>query len=231
MTTCVWPDFPGGLVGGVRPAVASPCSTEPTGWLAAPLGLPTAVRGGYGAAELLGLPGMHAAPAPSAIAGVRRLEVATVGAAALPAGNLQHHVQVSFCPADPVAQPLVFGRDPAAFTLRNRAYQPQPLRSYVSRIYFVASWRRCGVGDDTPTLKPRLDLRNGDSIETALVEGVEELRFEYGLRHQRRWRCRLAGASPPARPARRRSGRTWWPLATPARVLPTAPWAARSAAC
>ncbi len=159
--------------------VPDPCSNAPAAWVAAPLGLPTAVRG-YGAAEALGC--LSARRAGTAALAVRRLDVATVAAAALPAGNLQHHVQVSFCPTDPVAQPIVFGNAPAAFTLRNRACNaPSPVRAYVSRIYFVASCNRCGAGgDSTPTLK-RLDLLNGAFVETALVEGVEELRFEYGF--------------------------------------------------
>jgi type IV pilus assembly protein PilW len=55
------------------------------------------------------------------------------------------------------------------------------VRAYIARTYFVADCNQCGSGgDSTPTLK-RLDLVGGQLVETALVEGVETLRLEYGL--------------------------------------------------
>lgn len=160
-------------------SVPDPCLLVPGGWVAAPLAVPVHVRG-YGAAEVLPclanrLAGTHALA-------VRRAEVFTVAAGSLAAGNAQDHLQTSFCSADPVAEPFVLGRAPALFTLRNRACTAaNPLRPYVSRIYFVARCNRCGSGGDAmPTLK-RLDLVGGVLVETALVEGVETLRFEYGF--------------------------------------------------
>ena len=156
-----------------------PCSTGTDGWVAAPLGLPSPVRG-YGADEVLACPQSRRA-GTSALA-VRRLEVASTPAATPLAGGTQDFLQPSFCTTDPSSQPFQIGHDPAAFTLRARnCTAASPLRGYVRRLYFIASCNRCGNGgDSTPTLK-RLDVVNGGLTETSLVEGVEELRFEYGF--------------------------------------------------
>jgi type IV pilus assembly protein PilW len=164
---------------GATYTVPDPCATVPGGWAAAPLALPAPVRG-YGPAEALGC--LNARRAGSFALAMRRLEVFTVPAATPSATDPQDYLQVSYCREDPAAQPLAFGRGAATFTLRNRACTAaNPLRAYVSRIYFVAACNRCGDGGDgVPTLK-RLDLVGGALVETALVEGVEELRFEYGF--------------------------------------------------
>lgn len=156
-----------------------PCLTVPTGFIASPLTYPTPVRG-YGTAEALGCLTNRLAGTQALV--VRRLETITTAQAGLASGNTQHFVQYSFCDSDPVNTPLVFGKTKGQFTLRNKACNAaNPLRAYVSRIYFVASCSRCGSGGDNyPTLK-RLDLVGDALVETALVEGVEVLRFEYGF--------------------------------------------------
>jgi type IV pilus assembly protein PilW len=108
--------------------------------------------------------------------------VNTVDPAALTSANQQSYVQFSFCDSDPTAVALVQSRERAAFTLRNRSCTaPNVARAAVSRTYFVADCNRCGSGGDTtPTLK-RVDVVGGQLVETALVEGVETLRFEYGF--------------------------------------------------
>jgi type IV pilus assembly protein PilW len=154
-----------------------PCATVPTGFNVMPLRLPTPVRG-YGAGEVLGCLGNRRA-GTDAIA-VRRLEVFPTPVASLGGGNAQYYVQHSFCEGDPPAAKMVFGKDAAQFTLRNRACTAiNQVRAYISRIYFVADCNRCGV-DTIPTLK-RLDLVGNQLVETPLVEGIETLRFEYGL--------------------------------------------------
>jgi type IV pilus assembly protein PilW len=91
-------------------------------------------------------------------------------------------VQYSFCASDVFAPRLVFDRTSAAFTLKNRACTGvNRVRSYVSRIYYVASCSHCGVGgDNVPTLK-RVDLVGNQLTWTPLAEGIETLRFEYGF--------------------------------------------------
>jgi type IV pilus assembly protein PilW len=160
-------------------SVPDPCALVPAGFAAAPLALPTAIRG-YGATEVLGcLPNRRAGT--DALA-VRRLDTVSLEPGALPAGNATDHLQHSFCDTDAVASRMVLARNPASFVARNRACDAvNPVRAYVSRIYFIANCNRCaGAGDGMPTLK-RLDLVDGVLRETPLVEGVDMLRFEYGF--------------------------------------------------
>lgn len=158
-----------------------PCATDvdPTTFVAAPLTVPTPIRG-YTAAEVPGcLAGRSRQAATDALA-VRRLEVATTGIASLPGGNTRVYLQSSFCADDPPVAPLVFSKTPAALTLRNRACNaPNAARAYVSRLFFVAACNECGR-DTTPTFK-RLDLVDGRLVETALVDGIEHFRLEYGF--------------------------------------------------
>jgi type IV pilus assembly protein PilW len=166
------------------PSNPDPCSTDPNpvatpNWVSTPLTLPAAVRG-YRSDDVLAC-ATHRRTGTDAVA-VRRVSTEATTQASLSATNTQHYVQYSFCESDPVATKLVFGTAKAAFTLRNRACAAaNPLRAYVSRVYFIAACNRCGAGGDThPTLK-RVDLVNGALVETALAEGVEMLRIEYGF--------------------------------------------------
>jgi type IV pilus assembly protein PilW len=114
---------------------------------------------------------------------VRRLDVQLVAQSALSSSAQQYYLQHSLCNDDPSTTPLVWSKTASAFTLRTRACTTalNSVRSYVSRLYFVASCNRCGTGGDTvPTLK-RLDLQGNNLVETALVEGVETFRLEYGF--------------------------------------------------
>lgn len=161
-----------------------PCSADPNpsaapNWVSAPFKVPAALQG-YRTADTLGCLANRMANT-DAVA-IRRVTPETTAPASLPSNNFQHYVQYSFCESDPVSSKLVFSRAKADFTLRDRACATaNSVRGYVSRVYFVASCNRCGTGgDSTPTLK-RMDLVNGALVETALAEGVEMLRFEYGF--------------------------------------------------
>jgi type IV pilus assembly protein PilW len=161
----------------------NPCSTapaSPTDFGAHPLTLPTAVRG-YGAAEALGC--LNSRRTGTDALAVRRLDVESVAPADLPSGvfALQH----SFCDIDPVTGRMVFGTQNLAkdaFKLRDRGCTVRNrVRPYLPRIYYVANCSNCGTGGDAiPTLK-RVDLVGGQLVETALVEGVDTLRIEYGF--------------------------------------------------
>ena len=150
-----------------------------SGLLEGPLGLPTPVQG-YGPTDVLACLADRKA-GTDAIA-IRRVGVNSIDPATLAAGNAQHYVQYSYCVIDVASPRLVFGTDRAAFTLRNRACSGVNLvRPYVSRIYYISDCNRCGVGGDTlPTLK-RVELVAGQLTTTALAEGVEMLRLEYGF--------------------------------------------------
>jgi type IV pilus assembly protein PilW len=166
---------------GAAWSTPDPCATSPTGFSAAPLTLPTAVRG-YGAADALGCLTTRNRLAGTDALVVRRVDVVTTNPAALPGGNKQYHLQSSYCAEDPSATPLVFERNPAQMTLRNRACGAANVaRPYISRIYFIASCNDCaGAGDGMPTLK-RLDLVGDNLLETALVDGVQAFAIEYGF--------------------------------------------------
>lgn len=162
---------------GATYSTPNPCEVAPSGFAAVPYSLPTPVRG-YGAAEAVACLANRRAGTDALVA--RRLDVFSVDPAAVAAGNAQTYVQHSFCETDPVATPMVVATQKASFTLRNRACNAvNRVRAYVSRIYFVADCSRCG-SDNIPTLK-RVELVGNQLVETSLVEGVETLRFEYGL--------------------------------------------------
>ena len=168
-------------VTGATYSQPDPCSTAPTGWNGAgPLGLPTPVQG-YGPTDVLAC--LADRKAGTDAVAIRRVSVdPPVAAASVAAGNTQHYVQYSFCVTDVASPRLVFGTDRAAFTLRNRACTgANSLRAYVSRIYYISDCNRCGTGgDNMPTLK-RVELVAGQLTTTALAEGIEMLRLEYGF--------------------------------------------------
>jgi type IV pilus assembly protein PilW len=165
---------------GATYTVPDPCAAVPGGWSAAPLALPTPVRG-YGPAEALGC--LNARRAGTFALAVRRLEVFTVAAATPSATDTQDYLQVSYCRQDPPAQPLAFGRGAATFTLRNRACNAaNPLRAYVGRIYFVADCNRCGQRRrrraHAEAAGPR---RRRSSWRPRSSRAWRTLRFEYGF--------------------------------------------------
>ncbi len=159
-----------------------PCLILPTGFVNSPFGLPAPIQGI--------VPKDATNPGPTCLSDrkdgtaalvVRRLAVNSTAVASVVTN--QDYVQYSFCKTDPTTTSLVFSRDAAAFTLKNfTCAGANPVRAYVSRVYYVANCNICtGSGADaTPTLK-RLDLVAGGLVITALAEGVEALRFEYGF--------------------------------------------------
>jgi type IV pilus assembly protein PilW len=166
-------------VAGAIYSQPDPCSTTPTGWSGLPLGLPTPVQG-YGPADVL--PCLDNRRAGTDAIAVRRVSVDPVQVASLAAGNTQHYVQYSYCSIDALAPRLIFSTVAADFNMRNRACNAfNTVRAYVSRIYYIADCNRCGAGGDSiPTLK-RVELVGGQLTTTALAEGVEMLRLEYGF--------------------------------------------------
>jgi type IV pilus assembly protein PilW len=166
-------------VAGALYTQPDPCSTAPAGWNGAPLTFPSPVQG-YGAADVLACLSDRRAGTDAVV--IRRVGVDTVDPTTIAAGNTQYYVQYSYCVADVASPRLFFGTDSSAFTLRNRACTGvNSVRSFVSRIYYVADCNHCGAGGDTtPTLK-RVDLVGNQLITTPLAEGIDLLRFEYGF--------------------------------------------------
>ena len=168
-------------VAGALYTQPDPCGPAPASWGGTPLTLPTPVQG-YTPADALACLD-HRKAGTDAIA-VRRVGITAIDPATIVAGNAQYYVQYSFCALDVATPRLVFSNDQTAFTLRNRACTgPNTVRPYVSRIYYVSECNECaGAGDGVPTLK-RVDLV-GTALTlppTALAEGIDTLRVEYGF--------------------------------------------------
>jgi type IV pilus assembly protein PilW len=92
------------------------------------------------------------------------------------------YLQVSTCATDTTPFVIATGATPASFNLMTKACLTSglaPLRKVVQRIYFVSSCNNCGV-DTTPTLK-MAEYVNGAMTITPLVEGIENLQFDYGV--------------------------------------------------
>jgi len=156
-----------------------PCSVAPVGWGGTPLTLPTAVQG-YTPADALACLDHRRAGTDAIV--VRRVGITAIDPATIVAGNTQYYVQYSFCALDVATPRLIFSKNRADFTLRNRACTGVNVaRPYVSRIYYVADCNDCtGAGDGVPTLK-RVELVGTQLTTTPLAEGIDTLRVEYGF--------------------------------------------------
>ena len=166
-------------VAGALYTQPDPCALVPVGWNGAPLTFPAPVQG-YGAADVLPCLANRRANTDALV--IRHVGVDVVDPATIAGGNNQFYVQYSYCVSDVFSPRLVFSANRSDFTLKNRACSAvNNVRSYVSRIYYVADCNRCGAGGDTtPTLK-RVDLVGNTLVTTPLAEGIEMLRFEYGF--------------------------------------------------
>jgi len=166
-------------VAGALYTQPDPCSVAPIGWGGTPLTLPTSVQG-YRPVDVL--PCLDHRKAGTDAIAVRRVGITAIDPGTILAGNTQYYVQYSFCVLDVATPRLIFSNDRAALTLRNRACTGVNVaRPYVSRIYYVADCNDCaGAGDGVPTLK-RVDLVGTQLTTTALAEGIDALRVEYGF--------------------------------------------------
>jgi len=166
-------------VAGALYTQPDPCSVAPVGWGGTPLTLPTSVQG-YTPADVL--PCLDHRKAGTDAIAVRRVGITAIDPATIVAGNTQYYVQYSFCVLDVATPRLIFSKDRAALTLRNRACTGVNVaRPYVSRIYYVSDCNDCAeAGDGVPTLK-RVDLVGTQLTTSALAEGIDALRVEYGF--------------------------------------------------
>ncbi len=162
----------------------SPCATDATlsdlgiAYGATPT-LPTAVSG-------IAAGGTLPACVTNAIANAQVLvirHVNPVPVAATAAVNGDPYMQVSFCDSE---NEFVFSNAKANFTLTGKdCTTVQPVWSYESRAYYVASCDDCGDGDGDggdaiPTLKVA-EYSSGSLQVYSLVEGVEDMNVRYGM--------------------------------------------------
>ncbi|QDL38916.1 PilW family protein [Rhodoferax sediminis] len=95
--------------------------------------------------------------------------------------STETYLQVSSCATD--TMPFAIGAGTATFPLTQKnCTTPEFLHKVVQHIYFVATCDVCsGAGTDTtPTLK-MAEYVNGAMTITPLVEGIENLQFDYGV--------------------------------------------------
>lgn len=172
-----------GFYGDVRQAGAiystpEPCATSIAnlGWSAAPITVPLPLEGRSGSGDVPSCVTSH--QDATALLVLHRLSTERTAVASVAGGGA--FVQTSQCAVDPFMPPLVISSSQADFFLQNLACDTiNPVRRYLSRIYYVASCSDC-ARDTIPTLK-RLEYRDGALQETALAEGIEEIQFEYGF--------------------------------------------------
>lgn len=166
----------------VNPPLMLPdvCSTDPN----APDGWKKAIRMAvYGWDEGLGVPPCvplaNHKPRTDVLV-VRRAatcEAGTVGCEPMEVNK--PYLQVSRCAPEQVVTAYELGMTGAGWGLRlKNCTAPAGLRRYIVRIFFIAMDN--GLGQPIPTLK-RLDFDGTRFSETPLVEGIEELNFEYGI--------------------------------------------------
>lgn len=103
----------------------------------------------------------------------------------------EHYIQVSTCKDDPLsfeagspAAPDPAGGSSAApkFELRKKDCSSSnlaSLRKLVHRIYFISDCNECGK-DTIPTLKVA-EFINGSMVISPLVDGIDDLQFDYGI--------------------------------------------------
>ena len=164
------------------PVVAiDPCSVDPANWAAALL---LHVQGwdmGIGAPACLPI---DVKPNTDIVV-IRRASTCEAGAPGCDAAVVNKpYIQVARCAADVAVKNNMHelglnGTQPFTRTNRDCATRAA-LRQYIVRIYYIST--NNGGGVDIPTLK-RLEFNATTSAwdQVALVEGIEELQFEYGI--------------------------------------------------
>lgn len=165
---------------GVSPnPLPDACDLNPATWIAA---FPLHVQAYDNGAAAPACPFSALKPNTDIIV-IRRAAGCEAGIAGCPAAvGGQAYLQAARCQTE-VADPLtayrigVLGGTP--FTARMRdCGAVAPLRRYMVHIYYISNDN--GYGIAIPTLK-RLELAGNRFVDVPLVEGIEELNFEYGL--------------------------------------------------
>jgi type IV pilus assembly protein PilW len=169
----------------VSVAPADPCNlgagSANSGWSAAPAAAPVAIYGYPGAATdpTAGTTcGLSNYKPNTAILVVRRTATAAVAAAAAVAGAT--YLQVSLCGT--ATTPLVFGT--TGFTLQQKdctSANPALIRQYMVNLYYISTCDVCTPSDGIPTLKMVQTGPTAAPVNIPLVEGIENLQFDYGV--------------------------------------------------
>jgi len=170
------------------PSLPDPCSTTDTDWLAA---IPVHVQGYRNATAAPGTCVMANLKTGTDVVVVRRVETCLAGIDGCGAVvATRPYLQVSTCAAEAAGSPYVLALGSVAPTLHLKGTDPTnpalcsatlvPRRRYLVNIYFISTDNGASPPVSVPTLK-RLELTGAGWTETPLVEGIEQLRFEYGI--------------------------------------------------
>ena len=158
-------------------ALPDPCSADPVAWK-------SAIRLHiYGWDEGLGVPPCipltNHKPRTDVLM-IRRAATCEVGQLGCePMDANKPYLQVSRCATEQMTTPYDMGYTGGGWGLRlKNCTAAAGLRRYLMRIYYIAMDN--GVGQPIPTLK-RLDFDGKVYDSQPLVEGIEELNFEYGI--------------------------------------------------
>lgn len=155
---------------------ADPCDVAEAnqGWDSATQSVPVPIYGYTGAAATPSC--VTNRLAGTSILVVRRTAAPVIGAGAAVAGTT--YLQVSRCNTDTSA--FAFGT--SGFNLKQKDCATlAPLHKYIVRIYYISSCSVCsGAADTIPTLK-MVEFIDGAQTTIPLVEGIENLQFDYGI--------------------------------------------------
>jgi type IV pilus assembly protein PilW len=159
-------------------SMPDPCVPDNAGWIPSPPEVPVGLYGYAGAAAD---PTLSAClpnyKANTAVLAVRRTSTdAPIAASAAVAGTT--YMQVSRCNQD--TAPFVMAA--SGFSLKQKdCLTLGGLRKYIVRIYYLSTCNECGTGGDgVPTLKV-VEFADGATTVRPLVEGIENMQFDYGV--------------------------------------------------
>lgn len=111
---------------------------------------------------------------------VTRVSTTAVAPANVAASEV--YLQISTCASDTLPFAVASGASASSFNLMTKDCVSSglaPVRKLVQHLYFVSTCNVCGI-DTTPTLKVA-EYINGAIVITPLVEGIENLQFDYGV--------------------------------------------------
>ena len=136
--------------------------------------VPVAIYGYPGAAADPTTCGLTSYKPDTAVLVIRRTLTDTLAATAAVAGTT--YLQVAQCNTS--TTPFVLGT--SGFTLRQKdCSTAAPLRKYTVRLYYISTCDVCG-SDTIPTLK-MVEFVDGVQTTRPLVEGIENIQFDFGV--------------------------------------------------
>jgi type IV pilus assembly protein PilW len=159
---------------------ADPCSLTLANWIAA---IPVHLQGYSNVAAAPGSCVLPDLKTGTDIVVVRRVQTCLAGVDGCEAEVAgRSYLQVSMCNTLPLPLPvpayLLTPQSTAATLLLKDCATPVARRRYLVDIYYIGTDN--GAGVSVPTLK-RLELNGAAWTITPLVEGIEQLHFEYGI--------------------------------------------------